>query len=350
MTKKKQTNEIKHFYDYDGILFIGDPHAWSKSPGKRLDEAIFPQVVLHKLEQSIDIAIKNNLYVVILGDLFHVDNENNISLLTKMIRIFKKLRDPLVSVEGNHEKKELKLTDDVALSMLKEADVLNVMEYNNLYGCVHLTNGKKVYLGGTPYGMIIPNKVNLPKEEDDKDTPIIWTSHHDLDFGDTYPGVIPVPEIHGAFMLVNGHIHKTKPPVKVGGTKAHNPGNITRLSTDCKDHVPAVWMWKPELKDELEPIALNYEKHIFNLVGKQIEVVAPKQVVAQELETTVTSKFVEKMKERAAKNDFRKTDDGVFIKETIKALGESMGTASDFIEELLEITDEAITTDNNQDN
>lgn len=349
MAKHKNTTEIKHFHDYEGVLFIGDPHAWSKAPGKRLDEAIFSQVVLHKLEQSINIAIKNNLYVVILGDLFHVDNENNINLLTKMIRIFNKLRDPLVSVEGNHEKKELNLTDDVALTMLREAGVINTMEHNSLYGCVHLKNGKKVYIGGTPYGMIIPNKVSLPKEEEDQSTPIIWTSHHDLDFGDTYPGVIPVPEIHGAFMLVNGHIHKTKPPVKVGKTKAHNPGNITRLSIDCKDHVPAVWMWKPELLDELEPIALNYEKHVFNLIGKQIEVVAPKQVVAQDLETTVTSKFVEKMKERAIKNDFRQTSDGVFIKETIKALGESMGTAPDFIEELLEITEEVISVENNND-
>lgn len=349
MVKKKAPTEIIHFHDYDGVLFIGDPHAWSKAPGKRLDEAIFPQVVLNKLEQSIDIAIKNNLYVVILGDLFHVDNENNINLLTKIIRIFNKLRDPLVSVEGNHEKKELNVTDDVALGMLREAGVIHTMEHNCLYCCVHMKNGKKVYIGGTPYGMNIPNKVVLPKEEKDKDTPIIWTSHHDLDFGDTYPGVIPVPEIHGAFMLVNGHIHKTKKPVKVGKTKAHNPGNITRLSTDCKDHVPAVWMWKHEQGDELEPIVLNYEKHVFNLIGKQIEVVAPKQVVSADLETTVTSKFVEKMKERAAKNDFRQTSDGVFIKETIQALGDSMGTPKDFIEEILELAEEVIISENSEE-
>lgn len=331
-----------NFKGYDGLLFVGDPHLWSKGPGKRLDRDIFKKVSLNKLEQAVDIAIKNNLYLIILGDLFHVDNENDIDLLTKLARILKKGKEPFATIEGNHEKSQTKLSDDVATSLLREAGAIYTLEENKIWAKFTFKNGQECYVGSTPYGDKIPNVVKLPAKEKNQDTPIIWLTHHDLDFGDSYPGVIPVEEIKGVSMLVNGHIHKTKPSMKIGNMKAHNPGNIMRLSTDCKDHIPSVWKWIPEQDFELEPIDLVFEKNVFDLVGKQIEATELPINVAETITPQQSSKFVEKMQESMREKDPSKTDDGVYVQENIRSLGLAMNLDKEFVEEMLSIAKDTI--------
>lgn len=330
------------FKNYNGLLFVGDPHLWSKAPGKRLDGQTFTQVVLNKIEQSVDIAIKNKLYLIFLGDLFHVHNENNIDMLTKLCRILKKLPEPCATVEGNHEKSQTKLSDDVALSLLREAGVIYTMEKSHIWGMFEFNDGKKAYVGATPYGEKLPTQATVPEQEPNKDTPLIWLSHHDLDFGETYPGAIPIKEIKGVSMLVNGHIHKTKKSLTFGKMRAHNPGNITRLSTDTKDHIPSVWKWTPSQDFELEPIDLIFEKHVFDLVGKQIEVDFNPVLVAEAVTPQQTSKFVEKMQQHAQEQDQKITDDGAYLKENIKALGKAMNLDMDFVNEIIGIADQTL--------
>lgn len=329
------------FKNYNGLLFVGDPHLWSKGPGKRLDKDIFSQVVLNKIEQAVDIAIKEKLYLIFLGDLFHVHNENNIDMLTKLTRILKKLPEPCASIEGNHEKSQTKLSDDVALSLLREAGVLYTLEKSSLWGKFTFNDNSIVYVGSTPYGERLPTQVSLPTSEKDN-APIIWLSHHDLDFGESYPGVIPVKEIKGVSMLVNGHIHKTKKSIQVGAMKAHNPGNITRLSTDCHDHVPAVWKWTSEQNFDLEPIDLIYEKYVFDFTGKQIEIEETPNQVETDLTPQQTSKFVEKMQQQALEYDPNKTDDGAYLKDNIKALAKAMNLDDEFITDMIGIADESL--------
>lgn len=330
------------FKGYKGLLFVGDPHLWSKGPGKRLDKDFFATVVLDKIQQAVEIALKHQLYLVFLGDLFHVHTESDIALLTKLTRILKKLPEPCATVEGNHEKSQTKLSDDVALSLLREAEVIYPMEKSKIWGHFTFKDGSETYLGATPYGETIPLEVKPPKEGGH----IIWLTHHNLDFGESYPGVIPVKEIKGVSMLVNGHIHQTKKPVIVGKMKAHNPGNITRLSTDCVDHIPAVWQWLPEMKQDIEPIDLVYEKHVFDLTGKQIVVEAPDTVVADEMSVQQASQFVEKMNQQMKTYDPAKTDDAAYLKDNINALAKAMNLQDDFVQEILEIVDETLNPDN----
>lgn len=322
---------------YKGVLFVGDPHLWSKKPGKRID-ADFTSVVLDKMNQAVEIALKENLYLIILGDLFHVDDENDIDMLTKLTRILKKLKDPCASVEGNHEKSQTSLSDDVAMSLLREAGVINTLEKNGL--AIELPIDDKIILiGSTPYGSDIPDAVSSVSKY--QDPFVIWLTHHNLDFGESYPGVVPVTEIKGVSMLVNGHIHKTKKPKKVGNMVAHNPGNITRLSTDCSDHVPAVWKWIPEQGQELEPIALRFHREVFSMVGKQIEVELAPALVKEEVTPKETSQFVEKM-EQQLMADHDRTDDGEHIKQSIKALAMAMQLDNEFIADLIEIAEETL--------
>jgi predicted phosphodiesterase len=330
------------FTKYNGILFVGDPHLWSEGPGKRLDSDIFTQIVLNKINQAVDIALRDNLYLIFLGDLFHMHTENNIDMLTKLTRILKKFPEPCATIEGNHEKSKTKLSDDVALTLLREAGTIYTLEKSEIWAKFEFNNSTTVYLGGSPYGDPLPTQVLLPKNELNKDTPIIWLSHHNLDFGETYPGVIPVKEIKGVKMLVNGHIHKTKKPLKLGGMTAHNPGNITRLSTDCKEHIPSVWKWTPKQGYDLEPIDLIFEKHVFNLIGKQIEVPTTPAIIADEVTPQQTSNFVIKMQQQANEFDPSRTDDGVYLKENIRALAKAMNLDESFTNDMIDIADETI--------
>lgn len=327
------------FKGYSGILFVGDPHVWSKKPGKRID-IDFTNTVLDKIDQAVEIAKKENLYMIILGDLFHVDDENNIEMLTKLVRILKKLPEPCASVEGNHEKSQLNLSDDVAMSLLRESGVIYTLEKNGIE--IQMTIGDKtVLVGSTPYGGKIPEEANVPSKLVENNPFVIWLTHENLDFGESYPGVIPVKEIKGVSLLVNGHIHKTKKPKKVGDMVAYNPGNITRLSTDCSDHIPAVWKWVPELVQELEPIPLKFHKEVFSMIGKQIEVDVAPSTVTEELSAKQASVFVEKMEQQLLEEQ-DKTDDGEYLKQSIKALAQAMQIDAEMTDELMKIAEETL--------
>lgn len=336
--------------NYKGLLFVGDPHLWSKKPNKRLDND-FTAVVLDKISQAVKIAMEENLYLVFLGDLFHVDDESNIEMLTKLTRILKPLKkqNPAATVEGNHEKKQVVVSDDVALALLKEGDSLFVMEKNDWWGEMDI-DGANVLIGSTPYGLELPTSVKLPKHLKDKDVFTFWLSHHNLAFDNTYPGAQPVEEIEGIDVLVNGHIHQTKKPMKRGKMLAHNPGNITRLSTDCADHIPAVWKWVPSQGQELEPIPLVFKKEVFNMVKGSIEVVLePQEIKEAEITPHEKLKFVEGLEEQMKtiteeelNHDENKTDDGGEIKMHINAMSKALNSSNELKETLLELVNEVL--------
>ena len=331
------------FKKYDGLLFVGDPHLWSLKPERRLDSN-FAETVLNKIENAVKIANEKNLYLIFLGDLFHKKEECNITMLTKLSRILRKLKHSPATVEGNHEKSQTKLSDDVALSLLRENHTIYTMEENSLWAKFYFNDGTECYVGGTPYGEKIPKEVLLPNKEKDN-IPIIWLTHHNLDFGESYPGVIKVEEIKGVSMLVNGHIHKTKKPMTLGKMKAHNPGNITRLSKDCVDHIPAVWEWNPSLNWDLEPHMIEYHKVVFDMSDSQINVEVLPEKVNAEITPQQTSQFVAKMNDFNVNFDATKTDDGTVIKENISALVKAMNLDKEFLDEMFAIAEETIATE-----
>lgn len=334
---------------YSGILFVGDPHLWSSKPAKRLDSD-FTGVVLDKINQAVQIALRENLYLVFLGDLFHVKDEKDIDMITKLTRILNqvKKKDPCATVEGNHEKTQIKVSDDVALGLMEEAGTIHVMGKNGWWGEMDF-DGIKVFIGSTPYGSEIPREVELPASSKKADkTFAIWLTHHSLAFNDTYPGAIPVPCIKGVDMLVNGHIHDTKPPMKVGHMVAHNPGNITRLSTDTSDHVPAVWVWKPEQGTDLEPINLIFQKNVFKVTEEIVVEVKPAEVVSDELSPIEKLRFVEDLEQQMEQqmaninDDQEKTADGSEIKVHVNAMSRALGSSPELNELILGLVDEVI--------
>lgn len=328
---------------YNGFLFVGDPHLWSKKPGKRLDSN-FTEVILDKIDQSIKIAKKENLYLIFLGDLFDKDDECDIGMLTKLTRILKQHNEAYATVEGNHERKQVSISDEVALALMSEAGTIHVMKQNGWWGSIQIGD-KYVLIGSTPNSSKIPREVTLPKAFEDKDVFTIWLTHHNLAFGDTYPGVEEIHEIKGVDILINGHIHQTKKPVIKGMMKAFNPGNITRVSKDCADHIPAVWKWVPEQGREIEPIPLVYKKSVF-MLENQIKTEVEVPVVSIDMTPQQKLLFVEGLEEQL-NQDHVKTDDGEEVKIQINAMAKALNSVDEIRNNILELAEEALKMDSN---
>lgn len=330
---KSQLNSIPvYLHKVDGLLFLGDPHYWSKRPGRRVDD--FSQTVLNKLSETIEYANKHNLLIICLGDLFEKPEDNDISALTKLIKVLKKAKH-FISAVGNHDLNEYKLMDHNPLKMLSETNIIELMEDNGFAYQIEFTNSDhKVLLGSTPYGMMIPDNVlpllieenenkiykpltetqlkniedqekgnkvagNLPIylkqnkinentrkiiskfKEENKIQDVIWITHHDLAMNGAYPNSIPLKEIVGVDFVINGHIHGTKVPVKVDHTVYYNTGNITRMKIDMIDHKPAVWEYQINNEDTIPSInglpvkkllpyylTIQEGKDVFKLIGK----------------------------------------------------------------------------------
>ena len=325
------------FKKYKGFLFVGDPHLTQKRTRKRNDIDLCT-TILNKIDQAVQIELDENLYLVFLGDLFDDSGEQDIRMLTRLTRILNKLPHPPVTAEGNHEKTQTKLSDEVALKLLQESKTIHVIEKNGIWAKFNFYD-KIVYLGSTPYGDKIPQEVNLTEKQEAGS--IVWLTHDNFDFGDSYPGVIPLKEIKGVDMLINGHIHQTKKSFTLGKMRAHNPGNITRQTTDTIDHVPSVWKWIPEQIFELEPIVLTYEKEVFSMLAHTIDVDQPRSQIVDELSIQQTSQFVDKMEE-LQHSEPNITQDASHLRETIKLFSKGMKVDEEFTKEILELLDESL--------
>lgn len=326
-----------------GLLFIGDPHASSRKPGRRLDED-FRVTVANKLEQAMAIAAERDWQPVILGDLFDDERDSQPQMMTLIIRALSMSPRRPITLVGNHEKTQHYLTDDTVLAALREARVIDTLEKLGPRAMLTTAEGKKVMVGGSPYGQEIPQSVKEWREQQGADW-VIWLTHHDLAFEGAYPGALPIPEIEGAEMLINGHMHKPTAPVKQGAMVAFNPGNITRMSVDCRDQAPAVWGWEPRMGQSLERIELRHQKDIFSLEGLVFEAAEAASVEEARAELSLKqSRFASLLKQRQAE-DAAKTQDATFLREDMEALFVEMAADDEFKSHMLDLLDEAMRDD-----
>jgi predicted phosphodiesterase len=257
---------------FRGFLFIGDPHLAGYRPGRRTDD--YTNVILDKVEQAAAIATELKLVPVILGDLFHRNKENSLPLLSRLVDIARKFPMVPFTLEGNHDKEETRLTSADALTLVSKLGAFSVLTKEGLAGEFDF-GGHVVRLYAVPYGSEIPRE--LPAEEGVSN---IIITHHDLNFSGAHVGCKPIQEITNCQMLVNGHMHKKLPSFDCGAMRAHNPGNIARLTKDVIHEVPSVWEWSPEHNNfELKRHILAYSADVFDLTGDNVQAAAGKASV-----------------------------------------------------------------------
>ncbi|MNR71626.1 3',5'-cyclic adenosine monophosphate phosphodiesterase CpdA [compost metagenome] len=306
---------------FDGLLFIGDPHVSSRRPGRRKDDYLAS--VLEKLAFCAQLCRTHNLLPVILGDLLHRNDDSNLKLLNGLVAALKQFPVPPLALEGNHDKEETSLTDADVLFLLAQTGVVQVITEPGLVG-TYQVQGKPVRLFAAPYGSPIPKSVAAGEG-----TAVLIT-HHDMAFEGAYPGSLAIEEVKGVAMVVNGHMHDTKPSVTVGQTVWYNPGNIEPLSVDVAHHVPCAWVWNGEANQPLVAEKLPHGADLFDLTGLQVAAGDADAAVAA-LQTS--SKFAEMIAEESAKqSDAERTDDvsvlGEDLEQTFGASGVSPATQS----------------------
>lgn len=262
--------------EYDNLIFVGDPHMSCERPGRRVEEDFLP-VVLDKLKQARVLAEETNGLIIFPGDLLEnsdqfkngttkvVENPNRIHAGFAQALQFREC----ITLAGNHELNQVRLTDDTTLYTMRELGLVHVMESNGPFAIIEC-QGQKIGLGATPYGMEIPRSVvGVFEEHVDK---VIWVTHDQFEFDIPNKYLNKIHAIEGCDMVVNGHDHTTFNPKKIGDTWWHNPGNITRQSVDHRNHKPAVWTWNPTMDTSaLQPHYLKVNELAFNMTGLQVE-------------------------------------------------------------------------------
>lgn len=319
------------------LMFIGDPHVWSKKPGRRRDVS-YLRTVLAKLTRCAEIANQRRAWPLILGDLFEKPDDTDAEMLIELSKVLQKFERKPVTLVGNHDKNEEVLSQNNPMRLLEVTGQLMVIDQQGLWGEIDLEDGagksRHVLIGGSPYGNVLePSLLNLLSLEQQEHLPktvkqvreayradqVVWMTHTDLAFQGAYPGSQELIETKGVDMVVNGHMHLTKTPVKVGSTTYYNPGNITRVTMEALHHVPKVWLWDPhagktgvdatdKIIERLEGVELPHAKgeDIFELTGKRIQ--------GSKMDRQEIYKFVKMMR-----NDpqSERTDDAVELRETM---------------------------------
>lgn len=232
-----------------GLLFIGDAHVAATPPGHRREG--YREQIMAKLAAALEAAAEGRLVPVLLGDLFHWPRENPNSLLVELIELFRPHK-PVVLV-GNHDKYQARFTDDVSLAVLHAAGAVRLAAEPGPVLRLSTPQGS-VILGASPDGTPIPSEFS----KSDGET-VVWITHHNLSFPDFPEKQVRLREIPGVDLVVNGHIHRPQPPIRVGGTLWVNPGNMTRLTYARRtlERVPSAWGWRPGVED-MERVVLPH--------------------------------------------------------------------------------------------
>jgi predicted phosphodiesterase len=322
---------------WSGLLAIGDPHVSSVRPGRRTDED-FIATVTDKLAQAALIANERNLLPVILGDLFDREQDTHPRLLTRLFRALRKFETTPLCLVGNHDLKETALSEDTALSVVLEAGAIRAVEGNGVFYFAEL-DGTLVRLGATTYGLKMPTAV-----AEDFSGPTVWFTHADWGFEGAYPGADEIFEVPGVDLVINGHMHLTKPAVRRGRTLWFNPGNILRQRIDATDHVPSVWEWSPLRGAEFLRHVLTHKKEVFDLTGRlapTIGVATQPQTEVQAVE--VQSLFADLLKVEA-ETDQARSQDGTILREDLQKEFVEQGAPESLQARLLDLFNKAQVT------
>ncbi|EMI40408.1 metallophosphoesterase [Rhodopirellula sp. SWK7] len=236
--------------DKNGLLFIGDPHLEARVPGFRKDD--YPQVAIAKFAWCLRYAREQNLQPILLGDLFHLPQDNPNWLLSQIIETISDFYGSgLPAIHGNHDVRENSRKPNDSVSILFAGGHLRLLTETAPW--IGTVDGRRVIVGGTVWGERLPKEfqpLGEPPEqgqlfsssEDDADL-VAWITHHDIlipgyeEAGRIRPKMIP-----GIDLIVNGHVHRRLEPVRKDGTNWITAGNITRRarSDASRSHIPAV--------------------------------------------------------------------------------------------------------------
>ncbi len=316
-----------------GILLIGDPHVSSRCPGRRRDDN-FVATVIGKLSAAMRVSDAGRLVPIILGDLLDAGDDSDIRMLTLITRVFRSCWCTPWYLVGNHtltlgrRSTHRELSDGHALSLLAEAGTLRLLRGDGNPDLLVNTPDGDVLVGGVCWGRAIPGAAGEQWAATRADLRLLAT-HHDLSFpGRFIPGAMPLARVDGIDLVVNGHVHDTRLPMRVGATWFFNPGNVTRMSIDLETHVPSVFSLIPGREDAIDqhlshvlPFGLRrhvleHVTEIFDHTGRRIDATEPPPITERP-----ESSFVNLLRQEA---EIPRSEDGSVFLEEMHAVFEEL--------------------------
>lgn len=362
--KTKGLLNLSHTAPTQGLAFIGDPHVWSRKPGRRRD-ADHLGAIIGKMEWCADACNEKNLWPVILGDLLHDPTDNGLIMLERLEHALARFHRKPIVLTGNHDLQEVSLTEGSTLHFLHSTGKIHCIIDNGLFASITVEDGdkiRKVALGGTPYGQTVPDHIgktcgwsgfgkldhDAVKKKLGVDD-VVWITHDDMAFDKPYPGSKALHPVIGADLAVNGHMHGWQQPIAKGPTAWHNPGNINRMTVDLKDHVPRLWLWWParvEYQDggdglpvqTLHPLVIPHAKgpDAFSLEGR----ISQTALSQDDGSSAQGSRFVALSAQNMTGAD--RTDDGVYLMESIQAEADRGGDSDEVVQIVSNLLDRTV--------
>lgn len=203
------------------FLFFGDPHLDSQNPISRLDD--YRQLTLNKLNQLLEISIKNKVDVLVsVGDMFH-RYDVPLSYLVEVLDIFAKFKEnniEVYSIIGNHDldRDNIKFFYRMPLNLLFSSGLVN-----------HLN--KVSYEDVDLYGLDFTEEITkFDSNEFDKEKTNILIMHYATD--NTVSGdSISRKYLTDFDIVVSGHDHQYFKPSGENPLMLR-PGSLTRRTKD----------------------------------------------------------------------------------------------------------------------
>lgn len=222
------------------FIFMTDTHGRTNNPVSRKDN--FPETILKKIEWVIDYANSKNAQILHGGDWVNRPDTSP-AYISKMCKIFKKAKYPILGILGNHDiygynpntyyRTPLHIASSCnAFSIIGE-DSININDSN-----VYISGANSTGLldkNGRTSEYYTPRKL-IPKEEGEIRIHIVhgFLTDHSWPEGVPYT-LIDAIEDTDADILLTGHEHTGYGIIKKCDTIFCNPGALGRVSASVGD-------------------------------------------------------------------------------------------------------------------
>ena len=240
------------------ILLVGDLHARTATPAKRLDEN-FLSTFLDKLSQIVQIAKYNNAIILQAGD-WHDSFSPDKLLLIKEIELLANCGVDIFTIHGQHDMRyhSQSSTKHSAIRVLEAAKCLCVLDEKEPFRLHDDVNIYAAPYGTSPILDIEDDAFNILVSHVMVMNKPLYINHEYISPTDY------MKEFPGYDMYFVGDIH-TPFVSKRNGNLMINAGSVLRSSIDQKDYKPKVILFDTDDKSYSD-IYLDVKEDVFDLV------------------------------------------------------------------------------------
>lgn len=250
------------------IAVLIDPHVTDRH---RCRQDNFLETVINKL----DYVASTNDYVIIVGDLFHTNNNSNY-IFYRMYKLFMKHSGKFYAIPGNHDliHNNLNALEKTTIGSLALTGALNL-------------NFKEFKIDGVTFGVSHVMK-DLSKIPVDENNSKILLGHNYLEMGGSEKESLTRNEIRelNYKLVFLGHDHKPYEEEQVGNSVLIRMGSLTRIDTQVYNKEREIYYYQVDsetiefkrIKVPSQPASEIFTEEAFQRIGRKKEEISFVQI------------------------------------------------------------------------